>query len=111
MQRFFYLRPALLLPALDRLVIALGGSTLAPGDWLAAPRNVAQQDTSAYERRTELSEAGRFERAGAWPLRTTNMDAGAGFYSHRFGYTPFWWSREPFDRVQLGRVTRVQEAR
>ena len=36
--------------------------------------------------------------------RTTNADAGAGFYSHHAGYLPFAFSTLPLDRVQLGRV-------
>jgi hypothetical protein len=92
------------------LPFALGDSRLAVGDWLAAPRNVAQQEVGAHEQRYEVVEAGRFERSGDWPLRTTNPDAGAGFYSHRFGYTPFAWSRKAFEIVQLGRVTSVEAA-
>ena len=33
------------------------------------------------------------------PLRTTNPDANAGFYSHHGGYTPFAWSDAPVERV------------
>lgn len=91
-------------PVLPR---ALGDSRLAVGDWLVAPRNVAQQDVGEHEHRYEVVEEARFEREGAFPLRTTNLDATSGFYSHRMGYTPFTWSRLPFERVQLGRVTEV----
>jgi hypothetical protein len=42
------------------------------------------------------------------PLRTTNPDACAGFYSHHYGYVPFAWSRLPFEKLQLGRVLRVR---
>ena len=42
------------------------------------------------------------------PLRTTNPDAGAGFYSHHYGYVPFAWSREPFDHAGLGQVVQIR---
>ncbi len=90
------------------LPFALGESRLAKGDWLAAPRNVAQQEIAVHQQLSEVVEAESFERAGDWPLRTTNPDAGAGFYSHRFGYTPFAWSRGAFETVQLGRVVAVK---
>jgi hypothetical protein len=90
------------------LPLALGDSQLAQGDWLAAPRNVAQQEIAAHQQRYEVVEVEHWERAGDWPLRSTNPDAGAGFYSHRFGYTPFAWSRRAFDSVQLGRVREVK---
>ncbi|MBW2268250.1 MAG: glycosyltransferase family 39 protein [Deltaproteobacteria bacterium] len=90
------------------LPIALGESRLAEGDWLAAPRNVAQQEIGVHQQLYEVVETGSFERAGDWPLRTTNPDAGAGFYSHRLGYTPFAWSRRAFETVQLGRVVAVK---
>ena len=48
------------------------------------------------------------ERRSWLPLRTTNPDAGAGFYSHHYGYVPFAWSRKPFDRVGLGQVIRIR---
>jgi hypothetical protein len=48
----------------------------------------------------------RFE--AVLPLRTTNADAGSGFYSHHAGYVPFGFSQEPLDVVQLGRVVRVR---
>ena len=39
---------------------------------------------------------------------TTNADAGAGFYSHHAGYTPFAWSTLPVDEVTLGRVAAIR---
>jgi len=90
------------------LPLAFAPLELAPGDWLAAPRNVAQLEVGEHRRRAEVVEVRSWER-GTWlPLRTTNMDATAGFYSHRFGYTPFAWSRQPVERVQLGRITRLR---
>jgi hypothetical protein len=54
------------------------------------------------------------ERTWSWdfesalPLRSTNFDAGAGFYSQHAGYLPFAFSTQALDRVQLGRVTGVR---
>jgi len=81
---------------------------LSPGDWLAVPRNVAQLEVGEHQKRVEVVAVHDWERDTWLPLRTTNLDASAGFYSHRFGYTPFAWSREPVERVQLGRITRVR---
>ena len=61
-----------------------------------------------HQRRAEVVAEGRWERTSLLPLRTTNLDATAGFYSHRLGYTPFGWSFEPVEQVQLGRVTRIR---
>jgi len=90
------------------LPLAFAPLELAPGDWLAVPRNVAQLEIGEHQRRAEVVAEGRWERTSLLPLRTTNLDATAGFYSHRLGYTPFGWSFEPVEQVQLGRVTRIR---
>jgi 4-amino-4-deoxy-L-arabinose transferase-like glycosyltransferase len=81
-----------------------GRSDLATGDWVATARNVSQLDVSQNMRRFTLREAWTWDFPGRLPLRTTNADAGAGFYSHHAGYLPFAFSTLPLDRVQLGRV-------
>jgi hypothetical protein len=81
---------------------------MAAGDWLAAPRNVAQQDVSPFQHRYQLESVARFEHRSALPFRTTNFDAGGGFYSHRVGYAPFAWSTLPVETVELMRVRSVQ---
>ena len=82
----------------------LAPPTLAVDDWIATPRNVAQPDVSLHQRLYSVREERTWE-ARTWnPLRTTNPDATAGFYSHRYGYVPFAWSREPLERIQLLRV-------
>jgi 4-amino-4-deoxy-L-arabinose transferase-like glycosyltransferase len=81
-----------------------GRSDLAAGDWVAAARNVSQIDVSQNMRRFTLREAWTWNFTTRLPLRTTNADAGAGFYSHHAGYLPFAFSTLPLDRVQLGRV-------
>ena len=81
-----------------------GRSDLATGDWVATARNVSQLDVSQNMRRFTLREVFAWNFAGRLPLRTTNADAGAGFYSHHAGYLPFAFSTLPLDRVQLGRV-------
>ena len=39
------------------------------------------------------------------PLRATNSDAGAGFYSHHSGYAPFGFTTRPIETITLGRIT------
>jgi 4-amino-4-deoxy-L-arabinose transferase-like glycosyltransferase len=85
-----------------------GRSDLARDDWVAAARNIAQLDVSHSMSRYGMREVWSWERRHWNPLRTTNPDAAAGFYSHHYGYVPFAWSRQPFDRLQLGRVIRVR---
>jgi 4-amino-4-deoxy-L-arabinose transferase-like glycosyltransferase len=86
------------------LPLELAPPALAVGDWIAAPRNVAQPDVSLHQRLYSVREVRTWE-ARTWnPLRTTHPDATAGFYSHRYGYVPFAWSREPLERIQLLRV-------
>jgi len=93
------------------LPLAFGPSQLRVGDWVAAPRNVDQLDASVYRRRYRLEPVRRWEQRSWLPLRTNNHDAGAGFYSHRVGYLPFAWSRDPVEVIQLNRVagTRPSE--
>jgi 4-amino-4-deoxy-L-arabinose transferase-like glycosyltransferase len=81
-----------------------GRSDLATGDWVATARNVSQLDVSQNMSRFKLKEVWAWDFASRLPLRTTNADAGAGFYSHHAGYLPFAFSTRPLDRVQLGRV-------
>ncbi len=85
-----------------------GRSDLAEGDWVASARNVAQIDVFHSMDRYRLREVWSRERRSWLPLRTTNPDAGAGFYSHHYGYVPFAWSREPFEHVGLGQVIRIR---
>ncbi len=91
------------------LPLKRGGPELVVGDWLAAPRNVAQQDVEPFKDRYGVKRVARWENASWLPLRTTNPDAGAGFYSHRYGYAPFAWSSLPVEVVELMRVVSVEE--
>ena len=79
-----------------------GRSDLAVGDWVATARNVSQIDVSQNMRRFTLQRSLGLGFRQPLPLRTTNADAGAGFYSHHAGYLPFAFSTRPLDRVQLG---------
>ena len=81
-----------------------GRSDLAKDDWVATARNISQLDVSQNMRRHTLREVWAWDFESWLPLRTTNADAGAGFYSHHAGYLPFAFSTQPLDRVQLGRV-------
>jgi 4-amino-4-deoxy-L-arabinose transferase-like glycosyltransferase len=85
-----------------------GRSDLAVGDWVASARNVSQLDVSRDMGRYGLREAWAWEKRSPLPLRTTNADAGAGFYSHHSGYVPFAWTRSPVERIGLGRVVSVR---
>jgi 4-amino-4-deoxy-L-arabinose transferase-like glycosyltransferase len=85
-----------------------GRSDLAVDDWVATARNISQLDVSHNMDRFALREVFSWRFDGVLPLRTTNADAGAGFYSHHAGYVPFGFSRKPLDRVQLGRVVRAR---
>jgi hypothetical protein len=85
-----------------------GRSELHEGDWVASARNVSQLDVSRDMNRYLLREVWTWTETSRLPLRTTNADAGAGFYSHHAGYTPFAWSTLPIDQVALGRVIAVR---
>ena len=85
-----------------------GRSDLAVGDWVATARNISQLDVSQNMQRFALEQTWSWNFESALPLRSTNFDAGAGFYSHHAGYLPFAFSTLPLDRVQLGRVVRVR---
>jgi len=83
-----------------------GRSELAVNDWVATARNVSQMDVDVNLSRFGMRRAWVWEETTWLPLRTTNPDAGAGFYSHHYGYVPFAWSRAPVEQVQLGRVMK-----
>ena len=84
-----------------------GRSDLEVGDWVATARNVSQLDIRQNIREFKIQPTWVWEFDSRFPLRTTNADAGGGFYSHHSGYTPFAWSDKPLDSVGLGRVVRV----
>lgn len=85
-----------------------GRSDFEVDDWIASARNVSQLDVSRNLGEVRLREVASWELRHWLPLRTTNADASAGFYSHHSGYVPFAWSRAPFERVQLGRVIALR---
>ncbi len=85
-----------------------GRSELAVGDWVATARNVSQLDVYGNMARYVVQPVWSWEHRTSLPLRTTNPDAGAGFYSHHSGYAPFGFSDAPVDRIDLGRVTKVR---
>ncbi len=85
-----------------------GRSDLVVGDWVATGRNISQLDVSHNMQRFALEQTWSWNFETWLPLRSTNADAGAGFYSHHAGYLPFAFSTQPLDRVQLGRVVRVR---
>ncbi len=85
-----------------------GRSELHEGDWVASARNVSQLDVSRDMSRYGLREVWTWTAQSPIPLRTTNADASAGFYSHHAGYVPFAWSTLPVDEVALGRVVSVR---
>jgi len=85
-----------------------GRSDLAIGDWVASARNVSQLDVTRDLNRYGMREAWSWTETTWLPLRTTNADASAGFYSHHAGYVPFAWSTLPVDQIALGRVVAVR---
>jgi 4-amino-4-deoxy-L-arabinose transferase-like glycosyltransferase len=82
-----------------------GRTDLAKGDWVATARNVAQLDVSQNMAEYRIRQVWSRSFHSWLPLRTTNADAGAGFYSHHSGYVPWSWSSEPIEHFQLGRVS------
>jgi 4-amino-4-deoxy-L-arabinose transferase-like glycosyltransferase len=88
---------------------SFGRSALEKNDWVASARNVSQLDVSRNMARFRIQPVWTRSFSVWMPLRTTHADSGAGFYSHRVGYTPFAWSREPLEQVGLGRVEGVVE--
>jgi hypothetical protein len=68
---------------------------------------VSQLDVSRNLRRFRVLPVWSWTERAPVPLRTTNPDAGAGFYSHHVGYVPFAWSRAPLEEIGLGRIGSV----
>ena len=58
------------------------------GDWVATARNVSQLDVSHNMSECDYTTVWVREVDTWLPLRTTNADAGSGFYSHHGGYVP-----------------------
>jgi 4-amino-4-deoxy-L-arabinose transferase-like glycosyltransferase len=81
-----------------------GRTDLVAGDWIATARNVAQLDVSQNLSEYRMRQVWSRSFRGGLPLRTTNADAGAGFYSHHAGYVPWSIASEPIEHFQLGRV-------
>jgi 4-amino-4-deoxy-L-arabinose transferase-like glycosyltransferase len=84
-----------------------GRSDLEVDDWVATARNISQLDVRQNMAEFKIRPVWVWEFDTKFPLRTTNADAGGGFYSHHSGYTPFAWSSKPLDAVGLGRVVGV----
>jgi hypothetical protein len=82
-----------------------GASEIARGDWIASARNVSQLDVSRHLDRFTMRVAWRFPVESSYPLRATQPDAGAGFYSHQSGYGPLAWSWVPVEEIGLAQVT------
>ena len=82
----------------------LGRTELAEGDWVVSARNVSQLDVYSTLSPYEIRGVWTWKLETRMPLRTTNGDAGGGFYSHHSGYAPFAWSNAPVEVITLGRV-------
>ncbi len=85
-----------------------GVSEIERGDWLASARNVSQLDVTRNLDRFTMQVVWRFPVASRWPLRATQPDAGAGFYSHQSGYGPMAWSWVPVEEIGLARITGLR---
>ena len=81
-----------------------GRAELERGDWVVSARNVSQLDVHQSMNPYAIRPVWTWKLESRLPLRTTNGDAGTGFYSHHSGYVPFGWSDEPFEVITLGRV-------
>ncbi|MEE8476380.1 MAG: glycosyltransferase family 39 protein [Myxococcota bacterium] len=81
-----------------------GESALSVGDWVASARNTSQLDVKSNLGRYRMRVKRTWRHESWLPLRTTNPDAGAGFYSHHAGHVPFAWSRVPVEQMGLGQV-------
>jgi len=90
---------------------ALHAPPIVPGDWIVSARNVSQLDVRSSLSRYRIRAVWHGAVAAALPLRVSNPDAGAGFYSHHTGYLPFAWSRAPLEEIGLGRVVGVKPER
>jgi hypothetical protein len=88
-----------------------GRSDLEVGDWVASARNVSQIDVSLNMSEFTIRPVWSWPFETRLPLRTTNADAGSGFYSHHGGHVPFAWSDLPLERIDLGRVVAVRPPR
>ncbi len=88
-----------------------GGLYLGPGDerpktgdLIVRPRVAANHDLSdALKRRAVLVAS--HEAKDSFPVRSMAREAGAGFYSHGWGYLPFGWSRDALETFDVYRVT------
>jgi hypothetical protein len=85
-----------------------GRSDLQVDDWVASSRNVSQLDVARNMNEFDIRRVWKWKFETRLPLRTTNADAGSGFYSHHSGYVPFGWTDAPIDTVGLGRVVGVR---
>jgi len=77
---------------------------LEEGDWIVSARNVSQIDVRSTLAPYKIRATWTWKLETWLPLRTTNGDAGGGFYSHHSGYAPFAWSHKPVEVITLGRV-------
>jgi hypothetical protein len=82
----------------------LGRTVLTEGDWVVSARNVSQLDVYSTMNAYTIRGVWTWKLETWLPLRTTNGDAGGGFYSHHSGYAPFAWSDAPVEVITLGRV-------
>ncbi|NQZ99742.1 MAG: glycosyltransferase family 39 protein [Myxococcales bacterium] len=85
-----------------------GKLELHPGDWVVSARNVSQLDVYSTMNPYTIRSVWTWKLESWLPLRATNGDAGAGFYSHHSGYTPFGFSSAPVEVVTLGRITAAR---
>jgi len=85
-----------------------GRSRLERGDLVASARNVSQMDVFQNMKPYRMRRIWSWEETTWLPLRTTNADAGAGFYSHHSGYAPFAFDTGPVEQFGLAEVVEVQ---
>jgi hypothetical protein len=93
-----------------RFYVEEAGGDVLPADSLSPKGgDMIVRDVFAYGLSEELSirlvHARTDVLADRFPIRTFNMNAGAGFHDSRFGRVPYTLSRAPYDRVSLWQLS------
>jgi hypothetical protein len=70
---------------------------------------IVRQTSSRYGLSSDLEPLllpiAKFELSGRFPVRTSSLEAGAGFHDSHWGLVPYAISRAPFDQVDIAEVS------
>ncbi len=90
-----------------------GSAVLAADSLEPAGGDLVVRDMFGYGLAEDLSvrlvHARTDALADRYPIRTFNMDAGAGFHDSRFGPVPYTWSAAPYDRISIWQLSPLVE--